>query len=427
MWLRSFGIVLFTCLLLFGQNAYRQVDRSHDRAGKSASINPILFRAYPVALGENQYKLYLMADIMYDYLQFTLRNAGYTANFRIQVDLVNEKSNAVYSRTWESTLLISDFEKTNSREDFFLTTDSISLPAGNYHLKLIYQDLQGDQHRQYALKILLPERRNFYASPPVFCDSSQNRQNYPSLFQDRPLVLREDVIFNKALSVFLNIFADSSSSVNVKFNISREESAEALFRADTALAVENRNVRISLYPPFLKWDEGDYLISILYRAGRDSLWQKLPFHITWFNKPRSIRDIEYALKPIQLIVPEDFYKKLTKGNKQEQQNAFRAFWKEKDPTPATAFNEVEAEFYSRVDTADMRWGKKGRNGWRTDPGKIYVIYGKPSQIEDLSLSPVNPYMKWTYNLPDQQLRFTFRALDGRKRYRLIDNQEEPTP
>ena len=191
--------------------------------------------------------------------------------------------------------------------------------------------------------------------------------------------------------------------------------------------MENRNARISLYPPFLKWDEGDYLISILYRAGRDSLWQKLPFHITWFNKPRSIRDIEYALKPIQLIVPEDFYKKLTKGNKQEQQNAFRAFWKEKDPTPATAFNEVEAEFYSRVDTADMRWGKKGRNGWRTDPGKIYVIYGKPSQIEDLSLSPVNPYMKWTYNLPDQQLRFTFRALDGRKRYRLIDNQEEPTP
>jgi GWxTD domain-containing protein len=119
------------------------------------------------------------------------------------------------------------------------------------------------------------------------------------------------------------------------------------------------------------------------------------------------------------------YKQLSGGGKKEKAQKFIKFWKEKDPTPQTAYNELLFEFYSRVDSVDREFGGKNRSyGWRTDPGRIILLYGEPDVIEDQSLNPVKPYLSWSYILPDTTLTFVFQAIDGRKQYRLLQEQEK---
>jgi len=55
------------------------------------------------------------------------------------------------------------------------------------------------------------------------------------------------------------------------------------------------------------------------------------------------------------------------------------FWKRRDPDPDTAFNEYRAEYEDRVAKTAMLFNGEGRPGWRTDRGRIYILFGPPSE------------------------------------------------
>ena len=59
-----------------------------------------------------------------------------------------------------------------------------------------------------------------------------------------------------------------------------------------------------------------------------------------------------------------------------------AFWRRRDPIPATPQNEVKDEHYRRLEHADQKFREiASRPGRRTDRGRMYVILGEPKSIE----------------------------------------------
>jgi GWxTD domain-containing protein len=59
-----------------------------------------------------------------------------------------------------------------------------------------------------------------------------------------------------------------------------------------------------------------------------------------------------------------------------------AFWKQRDPTPASAENEFKTEHYRRISYANRYLGRDApRPGWRTDRGRYYIILGEPRDIQ----------------------------------------------
>jgi GWxTD domain-containing protein len=68
------------------------------------------------------------------------------------------------------------------------------------------------------------------------------------------------------------------------------------------------------------------------------------------------------------------------SNDEERDQFIEAFWLRRDPTPDTAENEYKEEHYRRIAYANERFAA-GIPGWRTDRGKIYIMYGPPDQIE----------------------------------------------
>ncbi|MFQ5584403.1 MAG: GWxTD domain-containing protein, partial [Calditrichia bacterium] len=167
---------------------------------------------------------------------------------------------------------------------------------------------------------------------------------------------------------------------------------------------------------------GNHRLKAVYTFAGDSIRLIVPFSIIWFDKPVSLWDYQLAVEPIRYIVEEAEYKELAKGG--DKLKKLEAFWKERDPTPETPFNELKKEFYSRVDSTLARFSTRRRLGWHTDLGKIYISNGPPDKIEDHSLDPVpNPYLQWIYYHDGKQLVYTFEAVNGRKEYKLADARE----
>lgn len=65
---------------------------------------------------------------------------------------------------------------------------------------------------------------------------------------------------------------------------------------------------------------------------------------------------------------------------EERENFIENFWLRRDPTPDTPENEFKEEHYRRIEYADEHFAS-GIPGWKTDRGRIYIIWGPPDNIE----------------------------------------------
>ncbi len=68
------------------------------------------------------------------------------------------------------------------------------------------------------------------------------------------------------------------------------------------------------------------------------------------------------------------------SNDEERDAFIEAFWQRRDPTPDTVENEYKEEHYARMAYANEHFAA-GIPGWKTDRGRIYIMYGKPDEID----------------------------------------------
>lgn len=97
-------------------------------------------------------------------------------------------------------------------------------------------------------------------------------------------------------------------------------------------------------------------------------------------KPRQIDGWKEWLKEIDPIISSQERSVAKLLRTVEEQKRFQdMFWKARDPSPHSPVNEYRIEYYRRLDYAKRRLG-----GIHTDRGEIYVILGKPFDIDHFS-------------------------------------------
>ena len=66
----------------------------------------------------------------------------------------------------------------------------------------------------------------------------------------------------------------------------------------------------------------------------------------------------------------------------EERDAFvEQFWARRDPTPGTPVNEFKVEHYRRIAYANQQFTTSGVPGWKTDRGRILIMWGRPDEKE----------------------------------------------
>lgn len=81
------------------------------------------------------------------------------------------------------------------------------------------------------------------------------------------------------------------------------------------------------------------------------------------------------------------------------------FWKKRSVT-GEGFSRQQ--YKERVDGANQRYSGRFREGWQTDKGRIYILYGEPSEIDRYPNTPeYSPYEVWTYHQIQGGVVFVF--------------------
>ncbi len=84
------------------------------------------------------------------------------------------------------------------------------------------------------------------------------------------------------------------------------------------------------------------------------------------------------------------------------------FWAKRDPDLSTEDNEFKYTYYKRIDEANQKFGKRGKNGWLTDRGRIYILLGPPDTVRFYPGSvPSQVARKSIYHYPHIVWRYGF--------------------
>lgn len=68
------------------------------------------------------------------------------------------------------------------------------------------------------------------------------------------------------------------------------------------------------------------------------------------------------------------------SNDEERDQFIEAFWQRRNPNPDSEDNEYKEDHYRRIEYANEHFAA-GIPGWKTDRGRIYIMYGAPDEIE----------------------------------------------
>jgi len=91
-----------------------------------------------------------------------------------------------------------------------------------------------------------------------------------------------------------------------------------------------------------------------------------------------------------------------------KRNYIQEFWAEHDETPGTPRNEFKQAYLGRVQLANTLYRGTFRDGWKTDRGRILLVYGKPDEIERFPQSGENrEYSVWHYYAIQGGVHFIF--------------------
>jgi len=153
---------------------------------------------------------------------------------------------------------------------------------------------------------------------------------------------------------------------------------------------------------------GNYELNVVRENTKDTL--KRIISVLWEDMPLSLSDPDYAVDAMFYILTDEQYEKMNDGNPQEISKKILDFWKLKDPTPKTAYNEAMAEYFKRVDYAMQNYKpKSNKDGVKSDRGKIYILYGKPTKT-DKTLGDKQNTEHWKYEKLKKE--FVFKTDTG---------------
>ena len=105
------------------------------------------------------------------------------------------------------------------------------------------------------------------------------------------------------------------------------------------------------------------------------------------DKPRNVKpELKKAYKDwldkdVTYIITDEERKAFRKlATDDERERFIEEFWRRRDPDPDTDENEFKEEYYERIAYANEHFAS-GIPGWKSDRGRIWIMYGKPDERE----------------------------------------------
>ena len=432
-------LFIFTSALLIAQFRGDQ-RRAYVQEQSPLSIEFITYAETDTSTVSLQVLYRLHANFLVFAKQKTNQLEFYQARAELLIEIFNEKNETV-ARDFRPIV----YERNTSPTEAFLNTDFIqghwtfTLKRGKYHFSIEAKDIESDRtydNRNLQIDIPLFVRHALQPSPIILLETQTAKT--PDLFSVPAMLMNYGnavLIGQQARAIFQLVTPDTIHPIKVSWEIKGREESEEEFHSELhdsifteyagipqvvdtnnrpalLLRQANRHTLMIVVPLNTEQLETRfYHLSVSIAQDTMKATQKYSFRVIWPNRPQSLEDFRIATEALQHIATEKEYDEITSASTSKARQLFKEFWKKHSPDSTKAYNPMMAEYYRRVDEAMNRFSSSNeRDGFKTDRGRIYILFGTPTMTNRLLKPNSPPTELWTY----EKLRKRFIFTDSQK-------------
>lgn len=373
------------------------------------------------------------AMIPYEALQFTPEKQGFSANISISLSIRDTTGKKIAEQTIDRALFAETYEQSRGANAEFNHVQ-FRVPAGfGYHTCFVnVHDVVANTDIREVRTLTIPkwskqEQAHRYLFSSVMYASAIEEKN------DKKIVMTPHLSDNVAglidgffLYVELYHFgAVKDEVIGISYMITDEKQKEVFLKSVPISYSSGRAESQHLYIPVKQMPilrSGNYVMTIMaHTMKNDSIDRELTRVTRVLTIEKTIsgivyQDLKKAIRQLRFIATQAEIDHINEGEDDETKRMlFEEYWKGMDPNPSTSRNEAFEEYYGRIDYANKNF-RSYTEGWMTDMGMVYIVFGQPFQVERTPRgSDGRTFARWIYQ---NQRQFTFVDNSGFEDFRL---------
>ncbi len=384
--------------------------------------------------------LNLNYDIVYASIVFKKVEDHFETELGIELQILNESDplNTIDTRSSVLALTAED-QKTTLSQNTYSIEESIPLEPGRYSVRLIVTDLSNSKQTFRKSEITIPDpadnqthvtniqvysKENTDSSgfkPVTTYDLSSMADSVRFVFQitnnnpDEPIVIDSRLIkFESDTSYARPLSWPNYSTAGISYRGVNYGSYEEI---TTSRRVLTQPGSVFIEFVFPKLERGNYRFEVRSELNEDEeLYKGRDFSIKSPNYPSLRTPRELAAPLIYIMNLKDYEKMMEIQDEADLKKAVDRFWLSNIKNTTKARNVISL-YYERVEEANKQFANF-KEGWKTDMGMMYILFGPPRYITKSIDSVV-----WSYsnNLYDPETNFGFRIPKTKSRFFPFDH------
>ena len=360
-------------------------------------------------IGEDSLNLFLHFELPLDHFVFKKRPDQFYSDVAFTLVISDAVQNIqVYREFWNEKVIQPYYEDTRNPDNYFTTERHITLIPGHYKLFLNVQDEDSRQSWQLNKEYEL-ERVGVLGPALLFFNNAESQKTLAVNIMEKIDTLWIRTQVNLQEERIIRIIGESDDKfkidTDIQYTIRRKETI-----IDSGMVnVSGMGINHLYYLPIpiIQNKRGWYEITLSCQGEN----QTASFRYGAKGKKYWTDDVDEVVGVLQYILPYSEYKKLKNMDESFQWDNIHEYWKEKDPTPKTDENELISQLNNRVRYVNKNFSIL-MQGWRSDRGRIYIIYGPPQYVDESYQDKMGyTYQKWMYP-SGKQFIFIDRSLSG---------------
>jgi len=318
-------------------------------------------------------ELRIFYEIPRNELTYTKFEGVFLSEFLISCSLI--KNSKEIGDTWIIKDSLPTYEATTIKT-LIKRELKIEAPPGTYKLKIEIKDLNSQRVGKKVKEVILNDLTSYHLQAISSLIFTGSKGFNPKVYQK-----------GDKGELFFEVYNFSGAPFELVYCIGKFEKCIKFDNLDFVNLVKiNIPSEVEL-PDSLEFGLQKVLVSVGEIEVQDSLYIEEPFWVKDYEK--KVKELIYigeqweidALLAAPLALREEYWKK---------------FWEKRDPSPGTELNELEDEYFKRIDYTNEHFSCV-QEGWKTDRGKVYIKLGPPDEVNSHPFEiDRRPYEVWYY-------------------------------
>ena len=335
-----------------------------------------------------EYDFYLLEDgfvqfnidyfIPYSKLIFTKESNGFKSDITLSIDIIEDNKKILYNNSWSDNIHVDYFEETKSKKDYIGHLTFKIEKKQQYLMKIFINDYSNHKYYKYEQNLTINDYQ-YLSDIELYIKNNEKYFNLDNLENS-------DLENLDTLWIKYQIIDDDIGDNLLTFKVLNKDINNIAGLVSTIDASKLNSYAIDLYP--ISIGDISYKNLEINCHYRDIYKSK---SIVILDKEEIIFDYTLLSNPMEnYILNRQEYIEYIELDSAKKTEYIENYWLKKNNP------DLLVEFYKRVRYANTTFKKIGSEGSNSDQGEIYIIYGRPLNI-DFEFNENGEFEIWQYH------------------------------